>query len=525
MQRLRMSSLALLVAVASSAAAHAAQPAPLEVVQTKSGPVRGIATDVVAFKGVPFAAPPVGPLRWRPPVAAQAWTAPRDATVFGAICPQPGRGPNAPAVVGAEDCLTLNVWTAARAASAGQPVFVWIHGGGFQFNAGSLPEFDGAALARRGIVVVTVNYRMGPLGFLAHPALSDESPRNVSGNYGFLDQIAALQWVRENIAAFGGDPRNVTLGGESAGAMSTAILMSSSLARGLFRRAILMSLPRALGPFQKLRDVHYGERSAEAQGAATAPDIQALRSLPAAEIIVRLRMEPTFSSGTHYFPIIDGYVLPRDFIDVIDSTDRPRMPMLFGYTSDEGLFFKRDAPTTVAGYRAFVASRVAPQLIAAVEERYPARTDAEAADAAQRMFGDSELIASTIATARKAAARDDVYVYQFARVSPANRKAWGGAAHTIEVPYALGNLAGDDTQLQARDRALSREMSEAWAQFIKTGSPNGPGLPAWPKHQAPEFRELVYGDETKLGSNAGDRRAELFERAAAAARDGPLLPR
>ena len=262
-------------------------------VQTQSGPVRGSGTDVIAFKGISYAAAPTGDRRWRPPAAAEQWTGVREATQFGPRCPgtPPARAGAVVAVVAwpeSENCLSLNVWTPAKSSGDRLPVMVWLHGGGF--NAGSVisPRVDGTNLARRGVVVVTFNYRVGALGFLAHPALSRESEHRVSGNYGLLDQIAALRWVRANIAAFGGNPENVTLFGSSAGASSQAYLMVSPLARGLFHRAIAQSLgSTAAGAKPRLRVPSYGFVAAEAHGLSIAPDIATARAWSADEVLAR----------------------------------------------------------------------------------------------------------------------------------------------------------------------------------------------------------------------------------------------
>jgi para-nitrobenzyl esterase len=236
-----------------------------------SGRLRGADGEVVSFKGIPYAAAPVGRLRWRAPEAPPFWRDERDATQFGPQCPQPQP-------IGAvnEDCLTLNVWTSARSTPERLPVMVWIHGGGFSRGSGSNSAYDGEALARRGVVLVTLNYRLGALGFLAHPALSRESAHGVSGNYGLLDQIAALRWVQKNIAHFGGDPANITVIGESGGAYSICILMVSPLAKGLFHRAILQSLPLMFQPTRRLRETYAGLASAEADGAYEWPTLARL---------------------------------------------------------------------------------------------------------------------------------------------------------------------------------------------------------------------------------------------------------
>jgi para-nitrobenzyl esterase len=314
-------SLWLMVAMFAVCAKAAAQ---VTTVQTSSGPVRGAGTDIVTFKGIPYAAPPTGERRWRPPVAPESWTAVRDAARFGPQCPQPknfaprGRAQAAmamPPVASSEDCLTVNVWTPAKSAGERLAVMVWIHGGAFTIGSGSSPRSSAEVLAGRGVVVVTFNYRLGVLGFLTHPALSRESERQVSGNYGVLDQIAALRWVRANIAAFGGDPSNVTLFGQSAGASSAAgVLTVSPLAQGLFHRVIAQSAGTTgtFGPKPRLRASYYGLMSAEAAGESMAADITRLRAMNADEVVDKLPGSPTFSTGWHYSPVIDGYVLPED---------------------------------------------------------------------------------------------------------------------------------------------------------------------------------------------------------------------
>ena len=298
---------------------QAPQPFPTTV-QTQSGLVRGSGSVVIAFKGIPYAAPPTGDRRWRPPAAAERWTDVRDATRFGPRCPgtPPARlialgGPGAPS---SEDCLTLNVWTAAKSSGDRLPVMVWIHGGGFTAGSVTSPRVDGTNLARRGVVVVSFNYRLGALGFLAHPALSRESEHQVSGNYGLLDQITALRWVRANIAAFGGNPENVTLFGSSAGASSQGFLMVSPLARGLFHRAIAQSLgSTAAGPKPRLRVPYYGFAAAEAHGLSIAPDIATLRALSADEVLARMPNDTEALGNIFrriYVPLVDGYVIPDD---------------------------------------------------------------------------------------------------------------------------------------------------------------------------------------------------------------------
>ena len=515
--------LKLIVAIFAFAVVHGQALQPVSTtVQTQSGPVRGIGTDVIAFKGIPYAAPPTGDRRWRPPTTAEQWTDVRDATQFGPRCPGTpparllalGRPPGGAA---SEDCLTLNVWTAAKSSGDRLPVMVWIHGGGFTAGSATGPGVDGTNLARRGVVVVSFHYRMGALGFLAHPALSRESEHQVSGNYGLLDQIAALRWVRANIAAFGGNPENVTLFGTSAGASSQAFLMVSPLARGLFHRAIAQSLgSTAAGPKPRLRVPYYGFAAAEAHGLSIAPDIATLRALSADEVLARMPNDTEALGNIFrriYVPLVDGYVVPDDPAVLMGTNSQSKVPLLIGHNADEGLFFARDLPKTLEDYHAFVRARFPAELVDAVLARYPAATDAEVAVAAPLLDGESRLVAPTVLTARAASRVSDVYMYRFSRIAPSSLSAWGGAAHTTEVRYVFDNTSGDASQFDEIDRTVSRAMADAWVQFAKTGNPNGGALPQWPAYRSPDYRLLDFGDQTTVRSNADSPHVDFFRRA------------
>jgi para-nitrobenzyl esterase len=388
---------------------NAAAAQQLTVVTT-SGPVRGTGTEIVVFKGIPYAAPPTGDRRWRPPAPAESWTAVRDASQFGPQCPQQGnfapRGGVATASMPTgEDCLTLNVWTPAKSGRERLPVMVWIHGGGFTIGSGASPRSSGETLAGQGAVVVTFNYRLGALGFLAHPGLSRESDQRISGNYGLLDQIAALRWVHENIGAFGGDPSNVTVFGQSAGAASGAgMLMVSPLARGLFHRVIAQSAGTigTVGPKPRLRDAYYGLPAAEAKNQSMAPDLDKLRAMTADEVLAALPNAPTFSTGWHFGPVIDGYVLPDDPGVLLGTSRQAKVPLLIGYNADEAFFYRREAFQTVVEYRDFVRRLFPAEFVDAVLMRYPAAADAQAANAVLHMFTDFRFVTPTTLTARAA---------------------------------------------------------------------------------------------------------------------------
>jgi para-nitrobenzyl esterase len=467
-----------------------------------TGRLRGAGGEVASFKGIPYAAAPVRRLRWRPPEDPAVWRNIRDATQFGPQCPQPQ-----PSGVVNEDCLTLNVWTSARSTSERLPVMVWIHGGGFFRGSGSNTAYDGEALARRGIVLVTLNYRLGALGFLAHPALSRESAHGVSGNYGLLDQIAALRWVRKNIAHFGGDPANITVFGESAGANSICILMISPLAKGLFRRAILQSLPLMFQPTRRVREAYAGLASAEADGASRVADISVGRRMSAEEIVNQIAPAPTLSTGVHFYPVVDGWLLPEDPAVLIQARGRTLVPVLIGYGANEGNFFLANAPKTLSGFQAFVAHKFPQTPFESILTMYPARTDAEAPAALAQFFGDYELLTSTVLTARAMARWGIVYLYQFSRVGPRSQRLWNGAAHTADIPYVFDHVEIPSEDFDPPDKAVSEAMVGAWVHFAKTGNPNGPNLPEWPRYREPDYRYLNYFD--RIGSDSGFRESEI----------------
>lgn len=434
----------------------------------------GATPDVRAYKGIPFAAPPVGELRWRSPAAPARWQGVRPATEYAPRCMQGGPpAPNAaPPPPTSEDCLYLNVWSAAGAASERRPVMVWIYGGGYFGGAGSEPRYAGDALASKGAVVVTLNYRLGTFGFLAHPELSAESERKISGNYAMQDAIAALQWVQRNIAAFGGDPSNVTVFGESAGANMTSSLVGSPQTKGLFHRVIVQSgawMGMGMGRIPTLA-------SAEQAGAKAASDIGAasiadLRAKPAQEIHATLRAPAGL--------VVDGYYIPEDLSLTFVGGRQNAVDVLLGSNKDEGTFFPR--PGLTAEQFTSEARQRFGVLADTFLKLYPAPDDAAAMDAYLTSFRDETAWHMRKFADLQTKRGNSAYVYYFTRVPPPPPdRPSRGATHVAEIPYMFNNLAPASLAWSDTDRSLADTMSSYWVNFARTGNPNGPGLPQWP---------------------------------------------
>lgn len=475
------------LAVVALLVGHLADASMPPTVKTAQGRVEGVRLGtVVAYRGIPYAAPPVGANRWRAPRAPSRWNGVRAAREFGASCfqgyPPVQFGPYTSEFVDlppvSEDCLFLNIWTAAKAGERA-PVFVWIHGGAFLGGAGAVPIYDGANLATKGAVVVTINYRVGPFGFLAHPALSAEDPKTRSGNYGLLDQIAALKWVQRNISNFGGNPRNVTIAGQSAGAISVDDLMASPPAAGLFQRAAAQSgsgMGVQAAPLDKAE--HDGLEFAAYLGAKTAAD---LRALPAEKIqsAVYLPLAPASAAKSppplRFAPVLDGRVLPVDPDDPRRTVASP-VPLLTGFTADERL---SASVKTVADLENEVESRFgthANRILAL----YPHGSDAEAVESSSQLARDSYMTSLVLWTrARAESSGQAIYAYRFDHAIPVSTPPGYGAFHTAEVPYLFGVL---DTKLRpfdATDRHIADEVQGYWLNFMKSGDPNGAGLAIW----------------------------------------------
>lgn len=479
--------LGLILALALGVGAAAARPAP--VVLAPAGAVRGEAAGAVnVFRGLPYAAPPVGALRWRPPALLKAWTGVREAKAFGPACPQPRAPPGGiyaselPQL--SEDCLTLNVWAPAHppSGSAAAPVMVWIHGGSLATGSSRESMYDGAALARRGIVVVSINYRLGVLGWLAHPELSAESPDGVSGNYGLLDQIAALTWVQRNIAAFGGDPGRVTVAGESAGALSVMYLMATPLARGLFDKVIAQSAYMISTP--ELKAARHGERPAEAAGLQLAErlgvkGLAGLRALDAAELVERAP-----KAGFAPFGVVDGKVLPRQLVEVFDRGEQAPAAVLAGYNAGEIRslrFLAAPRPASAGAYEQAIGARYG-DLAEAFLRLYPSSDLAESLLAAPRdaLYGwTAERLAAT-----QAAAGRPSFLYLFDHGYPAADDLGLHAFHAAEIPYVFRTRdktppAWPKPPTSSAEGRFAGAVQDYWVTFVKTGAPAAAGQPAW----------------------------------------------
>lgn len=493
-----------------------------ETATIETGKLKGVVADeVISFKGIPYAAAPIGNLRWRPPQPAAKWSGVREASTYGHDCMQlPFPSDAAPlGTTPDEDCLVLNVWVPEHHASK-LPVLVWIYGGGF-VNGGSSPAvYDGSQFAKRGLVFVSFNYRVGRFGFFAHPALTKESQDGLLGNYGYMDQIAAMKWVQRNIAAFGGDAHQVTVFGESAGGGSVHMLMTSPLAKGLFQRAVVESGGgRNLLSGTALHEGRGGRPSAEEIGVAfakkngiTGTDAEALkklRALPAETVVDGLNMASMGAAQSTYpGPLIDGKI-------VIDTVERlyqegkyQHVPMIVGANSmDIG----------------FTRARTLDEVFA------PFGTNAEAAKAAydsagstnvrsigmkvaadQLMIEPARFIAQTLSSQGV-----PVWEYRFAYVANSMRSQWPGAPHATEIPFVFDTVkAKYGSQLSAEDESIARETNQYWANFAKTGNPNGVGLPNWPQYSRRDELLLIQAGAPIAEADPWRKRLDLTQRLA-----------
>jgi para-nitrobenzyl esterase len=472
------------------------------------------------YKGIPFAAPPVGDLRWKPPQAVNPWQGTLTVDQWGARCYQSQRlgalDPNNPNM--SEDCLYLNVWAPSKA--KGLPVMVWIHGGSNLNGAASQPEFDAAAWAKRGVVAVSINYRVDVFGFMAHPELTAESGTQSSGNYGLLDQIAALKWVQRNIAQLGGDPKNVTILGESAGAIDVSLLLVSPLSKGLFQKAVGQS-GSALVPFGLFspRPLAQGEahglRMADALGAKS---VAQMRQATSAEVLQASAKQPSMVG----LGVIDGYVVPESPTRMMLQGKGADVPLLLGSNADEGSLFsaRMPLPPNAAAYEALITAQFkgqAPKALAL----YPAGAQGELIKSSfSDLIGDQIINYGTWAWADRAAKnnRAPVYRYFFSRRPPLAPElsiyplTAPGAYHFAEVVYAFDNLAvRPDWGWQKTDHTLAKTMADYWTHFAKTGNPNGSGLPQWPAYKAPSNQVMGLGENIGVVSEPHPDRYQFLD--------------
>ena len=506
----RIAALAVCAAVPLSAAIT--QP-----VKVEGGLVSGVPgrdSSITVFRGIPFAAPPVGDLRWRPPKPVVAWEGIRKADQFGNSCIQNIVNERKPWTYEfmthtdvSEDCLFLNVWTAAKSAGEKRPVYVYIHGGGNTEGSGAVPVYDGEGLARKGIVVVTVNYRLGIFGFFTHPALSVESEVHVSGNYALLDLIAALQWVHDNIAAFGGNPDRVTIGGQSAGASNVHSLVAAPLARGLFHGAIAESGSTVgglglMGARTLVEQEQAGIRFAEAKGAHSLAD---LRKLSWKELTA-----PVPGATARFGVVIDGYVQPSPAAVTFTMGRQNDVPTITGWNRED-IGGASTHPSATAESFPNQARQRYGEAAGEFLKLYPAATDEQAKNAQNESALDSMRTAMYLwALNRAKTAKTKAYTYFWEHAMPGPDAAQFGAFHTSEVPYVMDALGMSDRPFTDADRKIAATMSDYWANFIRTGDPNGKGLEHWPAVSENPGTTFEAGDRLAVIPVAGSKASLEF---------------
>jgi len=466
-------------------------------VKIESGLITGYYNDntsVTAFKGIPFAAPPIGDLRWKAPQPVKPWKGVRECTAFSPSPMQPKPvsflmiGPEfvVPQRPLSEDCLYLNIWTAAKSALEKRPVMIWIYGGGFQTGGSAAAGYSGEALAEQGIIFVSFNYRLGIFGFFAHPDLTEESDHHSSGNYALMDMIAAISWVKKNISAFGGDPDRITIAGQSAGSASVNCLLASPPARGLFQGAIGESGSFILeNPILHMNSLASAEK--EGLRIATklnATNLNALRAIPA-EVLQK-------NAGGFFAPIVDGYILPASVTEAYKKDEQTHVPLLTGWNSDEGFIFgmysKEDFSKQAAMFGA--DSNL-------FKKYFPSTSDSQSIASQISLAVDKTMGLSQYQWALKQneGSKTNTYLYIFTRKPPApDDKKKFGAYHTAEIGYALHNLDSIRRAWEPPDRRLENLMSAYWVQFVKTGNPNQTGLPAWGAFSDREPHSMIFGD-------------------------------
>ena len=483
----------------------------------------GRSSGIMVYKGIPFAAPPVGEGRWKAPQAVAPWTGVRKAEAFSPSCIQGIVQERKPWTYEfmthgdvSEDCLYVNLWTPARSATEKRPVLVYFYGGGNNEGSGMVPVYDGEGLASKGLVVVNFNYRVGVLGFFVHPELTREAAYHASGNYGLLDQIAAVKWVHDNIAGFGGDPDRITIAGQSAGGQGVHNLTASPLARGTFHRAIVESASATMTGRTLADSEADGVKFAQAKGAATLAELRA-RSWQ--EIVAPLPAAPAPAGGgrgpapIRFSVIVDGYALPAPVMEIVGQGKQNDVPTLTGSNADENGASPQPA-VTVDEYVRQVRARWGEDADAFLK-LYPAASDEQARAALNESARDQARTALyRWAMARARTAKTKAYLYFWNHVLPGPDAAKYGAFHTSEVPYVLNTLSMSDRPFTDVDRRIADTLSSYWVNFATTGDPNGDGLPAWPAVDGTSWTTMELGDNPHAIPVAGSiEKREYFERA------------
>jgi para-nitrobenzyl esterase len=490
-------------------------------VQTEAGLVSGVTgrdSSITVFKGIPYAEAPVGDLRWTAPRSKANWKGVRKAAEFGNACSQTF----AKTKRISEDCLCLNIWTPAQSGSATLPVMVWIHGGGFVVGSTSEPLYDGEELAKKGVVVVTINYRLGIFGFFAHPELTKESAHHASGNYGFLDQIAALQWVKRNIAAFGGDASKITIFGQSAGGRAVIALTASPLSKGLFRAAISesgggFSFSFPSGSALSLQESELiGVKFAESLKAKSIAD---LRKLPADTLLRALSGDVPGITRTAGVPIsneIDGYFFPESLAVIFGHGDQYKVPMLIGSNSDEGQHLFRNA-LPVQEYLES-ARKVYGDRAEQFLRLYPGQSEQLAKTSQQLQFADRTAAGGRELAIAVQKSGNNAFLYLFSHLDtgnynsePPNLGLMLGADHGAELPYVFGILNHWKTAVPEGDRILQDRMMNYWTNFAKNLDPNGPGLPAWKPFNEQEDAVMSLEDDTGMKPHPRAEQIRFFQ--------------
>ncbi|MFH1593267.1 MAG: carboxylesterase/lipase family protein [Candidatus Omnitrophota bacterium] len=495
-----------------------------DVIQLDSGSIRGTVQDGARFyAGIPYAAPPVGELRWKPPQPVAPWSGIRECVKFGPICPQaPSPGMKEEDIkTASEDCLYLNIWAPLKKSADKKPVMVWIHGGAFVVGSGSSETYNGTNYAKNGVVIVTLNYRLGAFGFLAHPLLSDESPHGISGNYGLLDQIEALKWVKRNIAAFGGDPENITIFGESAGSISVGFHTVIPRSGGLFNRVIMESgapmanpyiLPLATGSMSQA--LKTGVRFADSLGCSGKIDIlAAMRTKTSGEILAITPVPPDFAfarKGMMFAPVYDGWLFPEDPEKIISSGKQRNVPLLIGTNKNEATIFITGL--TMVKYREWV-NRTFGDFALHIFSMFPIGEKEDLFEVADKVCTllwfqqPARHLAGSMADLNKS-----IYLYQFTRVSPKNEEEkQTGAFHSCELPYVFGNIGRKEWH-EEYDIFLSETIMSYWINFASKGDPNSLGLPEWPAYNRENNINLEFGNKVAIKIDLDKKASDLIEK-------------